>query len=225
MEHKNIEELMREIEAQMLCMKEPLFTSKSAPDPDWYLNACLPVSGGDWDAYAMGYKMAGDTLVQYIADNNRDQDFLVYPIAFLYRQYLELRIKELIFVGSGLLDQDAKIPKTHDLIALWKQARPNIETVWPDAETKGHLNTIEDRLKELCDLDSGSYAFRYPEDGKGTATLAGMVHINLKQLRDVIHGISHVLEGASTGMGEHLDAKHEMMAQYRSEMGYDYGEY
>lgn len=225
MEHKSIEESMREIEAQMLRMKEPLFTSKSAPDPDWYLNACLPVGGGNWDTYAMGYKMAGDTLVQYIADNNRDQDFLVYPIAFLYRQYLELRLKELIFVSSMLLDQDAEIPKTHNLISLWRQARPNFESVWPDAETKGHLAAIEDRIKELCELDSGSYAFRYPEDTRGTATLAGMVHINLKQLRDVIQGISHVLDGSSIGMGEHLNAKHEMMAQYRSEMGYYYGEY
>jgi hypothetical protein len=173
----------------------------------------------------MGYKRAGDILVQYVVDNDWDQDFLVYPIAFLYRQYLELRLKELIFVSSRLLDQDARIPKTHNLVSLWRQARPNIEAVWTDSETKGHLNAVEDRLGELCDVDSGSYAFRYPEDKEGTATLTGMVHINLKQLRDVIQGISHVLDGSSTGMGEYLNAKHEMMAEYRAEMRREYGEY
>lgn len=225
MEHKSIEEIRREIEAQILRIEEPLFTSKAAPDSDWYLNACLHVSGGNWDTYAMGYKRAGDILVQYVVDNNRDQDFLVYPIAFLYRQYLELRLKELIFVSSRLLDQDARIRKTHNLVSLWRQARPNIEAVWPDSETKGHLNAVEDRLGELCDVDSGSYAFRYPEDKEGTATLTGMVHINLKQLRDVIQGISHVLDGSSTGMGEYLNAKHEMMTEYRAEMHREYGEY
>ena len=225
MELKSIEEIRREIDAQILRMKEPLFTSKAAPDPDWYLNACLHVSGGNWDIYAMGYKRAGDILVQYVADNNWDHDFLVYPIAFLYRQYLELRLKELIFVSSRLLDQDARILKTHNLVSLWRQARPNIEAVWPDSETKGQLNAVEDRLKELCDIDSGSYAFRYPEDGKGTTTLTGMVHINLKQLRDVIQGISHILDGSSIGMGEYLNAKHEMMAEYRAEMSREYGEY
>lgn len=225
MELKSIEEIWREIDAQILRMKEPLFTSKAAPDPDWYMNACLHISGGNWDIYAMGYKRAGDILVQYVADNNWGHDFLVYPIAFLYRQYLELRLKELIFVSSRLLDQDARILKTHNLVSLWRQARPNIEAVWPDSETKGQLNAVEDRLKELCDIDSGSYAFRYPEDGKGTTTLTGMVHINLKQLRDVIQGISHILDGSSIGMGEYLNAKHEMMAEYRAEMSREYGEY
>jgi len=225
MDPESIEEIRLEIDAQILRMKEPLFTSKAAPDPDWYLNACLHVNGGNWDIYAMGYKRAGDILVQYVADANWDQDFLVYPIAFLYRQYLELRLKELIFVSSRLLDQDAEIPKTHNLVSLWRQARPNIEAVWPDSETKDQLNAVEDRLKELCDIDSGSYAFRYPEDGKGTTTLTGMVHINLKQLRDVIQGISHILDGSSIGMGEYLNAKHEMMAEYRAEMSREYGEY
>ncbi len=219
MEHKSIDEIRREIEAQMLRMKEPLFTSKAAPDPDWYLNACLNVGGGDWDIYAIGYKRAGDILVQYVIDHNQDQDLLVYPVVFLYRQYLELRLKELIFAGDRLLDQDAKIPKTHDLVRLWRQARSNMESVWPDSDTKDHLNAIETRMKELCDVDSGSFAFRYPENKDGAATLVGMVHINLKQLRDVVQGISHVLEGASTGMGEHLQWKHEMMAEYRAEMG------
>lgn len=225
MENKSIEETRREIEAQILRIKEPLFASRAAPDSDWYLNACLHVSGENWDTYAMGYKRAGDIVVQYVVDNNWDQDFLVYPIAFLYRQYLELRLKELIFVGSRLLDQPARIPKTHNLVSLWRQARPNIEAVWPDSDTKGHLSAVEDRLRELCEVDSGSYAFRYPKDNEGTTTLTGMKHINLKQLKDVIQGISYILDGSSTGMGESLNAKQEMMVEYRAEISREYGEY
>lgn len=222
MEHKSIEEIRDEIEAQIARMREPLFTSKAAPDPDWYLNAWLQVG---WDTYAQGYKRAGDILVQYVIDNNWDQDFLVYPIVFLYRQYLELRLKELILVSSRLLDQEVRIPKEHNLLSLWKKARPNIEDVWPDSQTEGHLDALEDRLKELCDIDSGSYAFRYPEDVKGARALTGMLYINLKQLRDVIQGISNVLDGSSTGIGEYLNAKHEMMAEYQAEMHCEYDEY
>lgn len=222
MEHKNIEEMRREIEAQMLRMKESLLTQKFAPDPDSYLNADI---GGDWDTYAMGYKTAGDVLVKYVKDNDRDQDFLVYPIAFLYRQYLELRLKELIFVSSALLSKDAKVPTTHNLDSLWKQARPNIEAVWTGSDTRCHLNRVEERLKELCDLDSGSFAFRYPQNKKGEATLTGIRFINLKQLMDVVEGISDVLEGVSTGMGEYLGAKQEMASEYRDEMRSYYNDY
>lgn len=225
MEYKSVEEIRDEIEAQTARVREPLFTSKAAPEPDWYLNACLHVTPENWDVYALGYKLAGDTLVQYVIDNDRDQDFLVYPIAFLYRQYLELRLKELILVGSRLLDQNVSIPREHNLVSLWRKARPNIEEVWPDSQTKDHLDTIEDRIKELCSIDSGSYAFRYPEDVKGTSTLPGIRHINLKQLRDVVQGISNVLDGCSMGIGEYLNVKHEMMAEYQAEMRSAYGDY
>jgi len=225
MEFKSLEEMRLEIEAQLVKMSEPLIISKSYPDPHWYLNACLSPSGGDWDIYAVGYKKAGDTLVQYVLDKKCDQDFLVYPIIFLYRQYLELRLKELIFIGSWLQDKSAQMPKTHNLSSLWKQARVGIEEVWPDRETKNHLDVVEARLKELGDIDSGSYAFRYPEDTKGDASLVGLEHINLKQVCDVVQGMSHILDGSIDGMGEHLQAKREMMAEYRAEMRSFYNEY
>lgn len=218
MEHESIEEIKGEIEAHIARVRESLFTSKPAPDPDWYLNACVHIGGDNWDIYAEGYKRAGDILVQYVIDNNWDQDFLVYPIAFLYRQYLELRLKELIYVSSRLLDQYASIPREHDLVLLWRKARPNIEEVWRDSQTKSDLDAVEDRLKELSDVDRRSDAFRYPEDVQGAPTLSGVVHINLKQLRDVIQGISHALDGSSIGMGEYLNVKNEMMAEYRAEM-------
>ena len=221
MEHKSMEEIRGTIEEQMKFLREPLFTSIAAPDPDWYLNACL---NADWDVYAEGYKKGGDTLVQYVTDNNCDQDFLVYPIVFLYRQYLELRLKELILVSSRLLDQDIDIQRDHNLLSLWRKVSPNIEQVWPSSQTKNHLEAIEDRLKELSNIDAGSYAFRYPEDTKGTPTLAGVQHINLRWLKNVVQAISNVLDGSSLGMGEYLNTKHEMMADYRDEMR-GYAEY
>jgi len=221
MEQKGIQEIRDDIEAQMKFLGKPLFTSIAAPDPDWYLNACLDV---DWDVYAEGYKKGGDILVQYVIDNDWDQDFLVYPIVFLYRQYLELRLKELIHVSSRLLDQNIDIPRDHNLVLLWSKVSPNIEQVWPDSQTKRHLAAIKDRLEELCSIDPRSYAFRYPEDTKGAPTLAGMEHINLRRLKDVVQAISNVLDGSSLGMGEYLNAKHEMMAEYQAEMA-QYGEY
>jgi hypothetical protein len=221
MQHEGWEEIRDEIRAQIARVREPLFTSKAYPDPDWYLNSWLAVT---WDTYAQGYKRAADILVQYVIDNNWDQDFLVYPIVFLYRQYLELRLKELIFASSMLLDHDARIPKGHNLVSLWRKARPNIEKVYP-GDSEGDLDAVEDRLKELCNIDSHSHAFRYPEDIKGAPALPGMEYINLKQLRDVIQGMSNVLDGSSIGIGEYLNAKHEMMAQYQEEMRNEYGEY
>jgi hypothetical protein len=215
---KSIEEIRLEIEAQILRMKESLFTLKYTPDPDSYMNAGI---GGDWDVYAMGYKKAGDILVQYVADNDWDQDFLVFPITYLYRQYLELRLKDLIYIGSALCDRHIEILITHDLVKLWRQARLNIEAVWTGSKTIADLNLVEERLKEMCELDNGSHAFRYPEDTKGNPSITKIRYINLKQLLDVIQGISNVLDGASTGMEEYLRLKNEMAAECKSESYYE----
>ncbi len=44
-------------------------------------------------------------------------------------------------------------------------------------------------------------------------------YINPVHVRDVITGIAHLLEGSSTGIGEYLNNKWEMEAEYRHEMG------
>jgi hypothetical protein len=225
MEEKSIQQVREKIEAQTVCIAEPLFTSKSFPDKDWYLNAQLHVTPEKWDTYAEGYKCAGDIAVQYVIDNNWYQDFLVYPIVFLYRHYLELRLKDLYFVSSRLLDQDIDIPTNHNLLLCWDRVRSNIEQVWTDAGTKHALSKIEDRLKELNNVDVRSDAFRYPEDKQKKPTLAGLAHVNLKHLKEVVQGIANVLDGSSIGIGEYLDAKNEMMAEYRAEMAREYDNY
>ena len=78
MEHKSIQEIRDDIEAQMKFLREPLFRSIAAPDPDCYLNACLHV---DWDVYAEGYKKAGDKAGVYHPGHGylpRGQDVLQY---------------------------------------------------------------------------------------------------------------------------------------------------
>jgi hypothetical protein len=241
MDQKNFEEVRQENEAQMARIREPLLISKSYPDPYWYCNACLHITGQNWDTYALGYKTAGDILAQYVIENNQHADFLVYPIGFLYRQYLELRLKELVVMGSRLLDREVDIPKHHRLSNLWIAARHHIEEVYPNSSSNSrYLEVIGERIGELGHLDPASDAFRYPEDKHGSPTLCEAEHINLKQLKDVIQGISVVLDGNSMAMWESLEAKHdmmvenaeyanemhrEMMAEYKEEMGNRHSEY
>jgi hypothetical protein len=49
------------------------------------MNACVNWGGG-WVLYSMGYKRAGDLLVQHVSANRGDADTLVYPIVFINRQ-------------------------------------------------------------------------------------------------------------------------------------------
>ena len=94
---------------------EPIFSS----DGDWRCNACLNWFHDSLELYAYGYKDAADTLVAKVMMTGRHQDYLVFPICFLYRQYIELRLKEIIRSGRSLLDDLEAFPKHHKILNLW----------------------------------------------------------------------------------------------------------
>ena len=83
---------------------DKLFTSEGS---DWWNKACLTHFSDGWWIYATGYKLGADLLVQYVTETHKNQDRLIYPIVFLYRQYLELRLKELIKNGSTIIEESS----------------------------------------------------------------------------------------------------------------------
>src|SRR5207245_1195494 len=82
---------------------------------DWWHNACLNYGGNSWELYASGYKDAADILSERVFETRRHADFLIYPITFLYRHYLELRLKEMIVAGQALLDQTPDLNHVHKI--------------------------------------------------------------------------------------------------------------
>jgi hypothetical protein len=66
------------------------------PDEDWDNNACINFTFDRFNLYARGYLQAAELLVETIVNTHRSPHAVVYPIAFLYRHYLELRLKKII---------------------------------------------------------------------------------------------------------------------------------
>ena len=68
------------------------------------LNACLNYQENNWEAYAEGYLNASLCLISRVTKNTYSppQDIIIYPAIYLFRQYLELRIKIIIIDGNYL---------------------------------------------------------------------------------------------------------------------------
>jgi hypothetical protein len=137
----------------------------------------------------------------------------IYPIAFLYRHYLELRLKELITAGQQFLDQPPDLQHVHRLDRLWTSCQSVLRKVWPQG-SKADLEVVEACINELCRIDADSMSFRYPVLKDGKPTLAGMGRVSIRNLRDVIERISSLLEGSSISISEYLDAKRSMERDY-----------
>ncbi|MDH4028383.1 MAG: hypothetical protein OEU95_06100 [Nitrospirota bacterium] len=185
---------------------DPLFKS----DNDYHNNACINWSHDPLELYIKGYKEAADSLVNKVIKTKTQQDTLVYPICFLYRQYIELRLKEIIRTGRELLDEGRSFPQHHKIKTLWPTAKTILNEVYKDDTDSPDLLFVEHIIMEFSSLDPESFAFRYPFDKFGVNPLEGIYHINLRHLYDCINNFSEVIESASTGMSVYLDFKRDM---------------
>ena len=189
------------------------------PHGDWWNNAVLNrMTGEEWWVYAEGYARGAEILVRHVVDGNRDLDFLVYPIVFLYRHHLELALKDLIRGAGDLLGKRCKPPNTHELDVLWKRAKTLLKEVWPkgDEET---LTAVEQRITELAGVDKNSISFRYPKNNNDrTPSLPlDLTHINIRTLGEVMAEIIAFLSACRLGISSIKEARDEYERDMRSE--------
>jgi hypothetical protein len=150
-------------------------------EEDWYQNAVLNGQRDNLSLYAVGYKRAGEMLVETVVKSRKDHDSLVFPVAFVYRQYLELRFKQLIRDSKRLIGDTSGLPPTHKLTELWKMCRPLLNQVGLNVGDQV-LDAIEELIPEFAEVDEDSYAFRYPTDTKNNPSLPDLSYVNLPNL-------------------------------------------
>ena len=190
--------------------KDKLFDSGD----DWWHNACLNYMHDQWLPYVIGYKKAADILVSHIKRTKRYQDTLIYPIIFLYRQYLEIAIKSLIYKGRILQNIEERDPTGHNIYELWRVCEKLLSDISP-GDSVEELKQIGRLISEFCLVDPKSTAFRYPKDKNGKPSLPNMTHIDVKNIYDIIEKMSVILEGADMQITEYLSIKAEMESEYR----------
>jgi hypothetical protein len=170
------------------------------PADDRWMNA--HIEGARGSAYVIGYKLAGDVLVDHVARHELDADTLVFPIVFSYRQYLELLLKDVLADARLYFNIDEAVPTGHPLLVLWRPLRKLLERRWPNGSPE-ELDAVGDGLRQFDAVDQGSFAFRYATDPAGKVSLPeGLSRINLRNLSEVIERIGVFLESCETALME-----------------------
>ncbi len=168
------------------------------------MNACVNWGGG-WGLYAIGYKKAGDVLVEHVAGDRGEADALVYPIVFSYRQYLELMLKDVLMEARRYYEIDEPFENDHSLLVHWHPLRELLARRWP--ERPDELDAVEANLQQFDAVDRGSFAFRYATTTKGAPSLPeDMQHINLRNLSEVVARIGTFLEACATALSAEREA-------------------
>jgi hypothetical protein len=147
----------------------------------------------------MGYKRAGDLLIDQAATDVIDRRNIIYAALFCYRQSIELFLKRLIEeFGRGQVYS----PKhTHELSRLWERFM-DIVNERPNGDSIG-LRAVEMVVAEMHEADQQSDGFRFPTGRDGIPFMFGDRGIDLVNLRAVMQGLENYFECA------YLDFSHQ----------------
>jgi len=173
--------------------------------------------GGDashqYVLYTDGYKTAADELVQRLlaSETVGRRDTHIFPILFLYRQFIELELKWIFLVYS---DADASAKKklirgerAHDLINLWEKAKP---IVLESATLQEDVAIVEDYIMQFNELDKSSSSFRYPINKNLEQILDNQQRINLPNLRQRMDELYHFFTGLDVMLSNIRDYRQDM---------------
>ena len=172
---------------------EPIFTDEKK----WKFNSCLNTYNES--IYSDGYLLAANKLIKGLINNSSDQDYLIYPIIFLYRHHIELILKEIkkeCLIYEENKNKNEK--KDHKLIDLWEYIKPVANDFFDNEyagqdKNKLHMDYIEHVINEITMIDDSSTEFRYPRHKNGKKTLKGITHINFLRMANHMTNLSEDL--------------------------------
>ena len=147
----------------------------------------------------MGYKRAGDILIDQASADVIDRRNVIYAALFCYRQSIELFLKSLIEAfGNGKVFS----PKnTHELIPLWERFMSILDE-HENAKSIGQ-SAAQRLVAEMHEADQRSDGFRFPTDPDGAPFAFGDRGVDLANIREVMQGLVNFFECA------YLDLSHQ----------------
>jgi hypothetical protein len=159
--------------------------------------------------YSEGYKNAALSMIEKCRESGFWNNILVYPLIFLFRHYLELRLKELISASKQLANPDLVIIKNHNLLQLWNQFKAQLLEIEP-ATSQDELRNIERLLTEYHSIDPNSESFRYPTDRRDNPSL-NLNTIDLENFANVIEGMMNFFDSKLEMILVYIDWTNEML--------------
>ena len=163
--------------------------------------------------YAEGYWLSADHLVDLSLSESSNRDFLIYPILFLYRQFLELSLKEIIIYAEELtVEGETKRRDHHRLDSLWTQVEQLMTDV-SDGSVEHDVTVIGNAVRQFASIDPTSQLFRYPEEKDGTAVVFPLARVSLPRLRDEMENAGTAIQMVSGGLSARVDQHREFLGE------------
>ena len=168
----------------------------------------------NFDTYCHGFLRAANVVVDSIvkprtqgtwSDYSAFGESSGYAALYLYRHWLELRLKELILACGS------RPRNIHSIDGLWRRFKELDKRGCDNATDEGRLadRVADTTIGQFDHVDRDAQAFRYPTDTEGNQIAAPRLCLDLVQLKETMGWLNLYLEGWSTCLYEMCQAEHE----------------
>lgn len=156
--------------------------------------------------YADGYRLAAEQLVNEIKDTGYQINFLIYPVVYLYRQYVELTLKIATSQARVLAGEGSEFPTNHKISEIWIELKGRIKQCDYGIESK-QLNEVDEIIVEFAKFDPESFAFRFPRSKKNAPSVgAPLERINIQHFEGKIAVFSDFFDGLIGMQSDYLSS-------------------
>lgn len=151
--------------------------------------------------YSYGYRSAAEKLInEYDKTSMPEKDAMVFPTIFLYRHYLEIEIKDLIYRSERCSEITPSEITHHRLLDIWNTLDEKYSELSKKIHKDHNFCSAEDKnkvkriIEEFNKIDEQSFAFRYPRRKNGDKSIKNISHISLNNFKTEIDRVIHILD-------------------------------
>ena len=183
----------------------------------FHLQSAL-LSSPMYPQHAEAFKIAADMILDAHQSTERGphHDTLVFPVLYLYRHCLELRLKDLVMLGvrTGLFDlsEVEEMLGEHKLCPLWARAKKLIQDGYPDDDEAA---TAESIINEFHRIDKHGQTLRYDRERRSLKLRryeSLPSHTSVLTLRSTMDDLYQYLDYCHAGILDWWDASQQALA-------------
>ncbi|ASF30712.1 MULTISPECIES: hypothetical protein [Bacillus amyloliquefaciens group] len=170
-------------------------------------------------SYVKAYTESADFLYEKICRNIHLKETLFIPMCYLYRNGVELVMKEILFEECSYEFQKAmQLLKNnkHNLSKLWNSIKFDVIKLASVSENDSTIINFEKYIKQLHEIDSSSDKFRYPTNKHLSLHFKRKIKLDIRNVAMFFKDITTFLSGVGMMMSAQNEWKAEMQAEYTS---------
>lgn len=162
--------------------------------------------------HAAAFKAAAEMVIDKHEETRRPsyQHELFFPVTYLYRHCIELKLKKLVRLGVArkvfTRNEVKKELDRHDLMQLWLKVRELLEQTFP-GESPDPLSGVENVIKQFHKADPDGQTLRYAHAKNGKRNVPRKLPelIRLSTLRKTMDAVYNFLDTSESMMEDAMD--------------------